>query len=127
MPIINISSLPQPQLGEMSQVLVNLNVRLAEEVGIAIKHLSSSWQFIEPSHYVDGNIICTAQPNDSHPIRAEVVLPTLLPQKKMQILLGVTAQYLSEISQLPIDNVLVYASRLQSGEICENGKILAWS
>ena len=67
MPLIQITSLPQPPGVDCSAVLVAVNEAVGELLGRPADVAWSTWTTVAPGHYAVGADAADVQPSSSHP------------------------------------------------------------
>ena len=126
MPFIHIKSLPFDESLDVSAVLENLNKDFAEETGIDVQHVSSTWEFFPSGHYAVGEKSANHHTQDSHPVLIDLLVPDFNSAEHIETMLSSIASSLAKHSNIRRDNIFINARTAQSGMVFDRGEVVRW-
>ena len=127
MPIIRISSLALSDNLDMKQVMQALSIGISKDVRIEQAQLSLSWQIIAANHYICKGEVSEAQPSNTHPILAELLIPDVLGKDLSEKIMHSLAHRLGKELNFPVSNIFIYERSLASQQVFEAGMIAHWA
>ena len=126
MPFIHIRSLPFEESFDAPRVLKQVSREFSELTGIAIEHITVTWQFLEPEHYAVAGEIAYFQPKDSHPLLIRLLVPSFNSPKNIEFMMEHIANIVSKLTSLPKDNVFIHTELAHSQQVFDSGSIVSW-
>ena len=75
MPFIRIKSLPREPGLDAGPVLQHITRAFSSEIGVATKHVTVTWEYLNPGHYSVGGHTAAYQPASSHPLLVDPLAP----------------------------------------------------
>ena len=126
MPVIRITSLPPDDSLEIPTVLADLSQALAETFDIDIRHIAITWQLLPAGHYADGGITTDRQPESTHPLRVDVLIPDFNPPENIEKILLLLGEELANSVKVAQENIFIHLRTAQSGTIYDGGAIVEW-
>lgn len=126
MPIISITSLPFSPAIDTKQALTQLSVGFAQQFSIDIAHISASWGYFEPHHYVVAGKSIEHQAIDSHPIMVALVTPDFTNSEDIQNMMAFIASELSSFTGVNKTNIFIEYRSAKSGWVFDQGKVVSW-
>ncbi len=126
MPFIRITSLPFKPPLEITPVLVGLSEDFSQDTGIALKHISASWHYLEKNHYVVAGNASEYQAKQSHPLIVEILAPDFTQQEAIEKMLLSVAKSLARLTGLDETNIFINYQGARSGQVFDNGDLVSW-
>lgn len=126
MPLIHVKSLPMQGDFNAHSTLQILARDIAQETGIDLEHITTTWDYFLPSHYAVAGRAATLQPTDSHPLLVEILAPEKTSARRIRMLLECTAASLARHTGMPIDNIFIHFSEARSGKVFDAGRLMRW-
>jgi phenylpyruvate tautomerase PptA (4-oxalocrotonate tautomerase family) len=126
MPFIHIKSLPFEEDLEMSSILTGISHDFSEQVGVEIKHVTVTWEYLEAWHYAAGGRTVASQPKDSHPILVNLLVPDFNPPETIQKMLECIAASIARRVGIPEGNIFINVRQAHSGQVFDAGEIVRW-
>ena len=127
MPLIHVKSLPFDQPFDVSSVVEGLTTDFAKELGIALEHVTATWEFLLPGHYAVAGKAVPHQPKDTHPILVEVLAPDFHSAQDVEKMLTIVASSLPQRAGVHLSNIFVIYRPAYSGRILDAGEVVRWS
>lgn len=126
MPLIRITSLPQPSPLAIDAVLEKLCLEFATTTGIAPAHVSATWRLLEPGHYAVGGRAAREQPDDSHPLLVDLLVPDFNKPAMIESMLETIVFCLARDTGVRRDNIFIHCSLAASGCVFDQGEVVTW-
>jgi len=126
MPFIHIRSLPFDKPLKPAAVLTGLSEDFAAATGIALRHVTATWSFIEPGHYAAGGVTARSQPAATHPLLVDVLAPDFSPPQAIEGMLETIATSLAKRARLPRENIFIHYRQAHSGMVFDAGQVVRW-
>ncbi len=126
MPLIRITSLPQTTAFPIDDVLEQLCLDFATTTGIALAHVSATWRLLEPGHYAVGGRVARGQPDDSHPLLVDLLVPDFNKPAMIESMLETIAFSLSRHAGVRRDNIFIHCALATSGCVFDQGDVVTW-
>jgi hypothetical protein len=126
MPFIHVRSLPFKTPLEMGSVLEGISHDFAENNGIAVEHVTVTWEFLLPNHYAVAGHVSETQTVTTHPVIVDLLTParsgkTQPSNRKMLLTLATS---LAQRAYLPINNIFINHRYTQPGHVFDAGGIV---
>lgn len=126
MPFIHVRSLPFAESFDGDTVVENLTRDFSRESGIGLEHVTATWEFLPAGHQAVGGKSAKYQPNDSHPVLVELLVPDFNSAEKIGKMLLAVAASISSHTTIKIDNIFINCRRAHSGMVFDAGEINFW-
>jgi hypothetical protein len=126
MPFIHVKSLPFDRLFDASRALEGITKDFAKEAGIALEHVTATWEFLAPGHYASAGSAASRQPRGSHPILVDLLAPDLNSGARVKKMLAAVASSISKRAGVPVTNIFVNFRHARSGMVFDAGEIVRW-
>jgi phenylpyruvate tautomerase PptA (4-oxalocrotonate tautomerase family) len=126
MPFIHVKSLPFEPAFDVEAILEELSDEFATRAGVELKHVTATWQWLQPGHYAVGGTVARQQPDRSHPVLVTLLVPDLYSQATLEHMLTSIPVIIARLTAVPSDNVFVHCQRASSGMVLDAGQLLRW-
>lgn len=126
MPFIHIKSLPFDQSLDAPTVIEGLARDFASATGIALEHVTVTWDYLPSGHYAVAGKTAAYQPRDSHPFLVDLLTPDFNSPEIIEKMLTVVAQSIARHTNMPIHNIFIYHRQARSGSVFDAGEIVRW-
>jgi phenylpyruvate tautomerase PptA (4-oxalocrotonate tautomerase family) len=126
MPFIHIKSLPFEQGREIGAIVTAVSRDFSEQVGIDIAHVTATWEYLESWHYAAGGRAAVNQPEDSHPILVDLLVPDSNSPEAIEKMLECVASSIADRARVPKNNIFINARLARSGQVFDAGEIVRW-
>jgi hypothetical protein len=126
MPFIHIRSLPQPGNPDLKPVMLQLSNRFSREMDVQEKSVAITWEVISPECYLNDGRFAQEQPQDSHPVIVELLVPDFNSQPRIEKMMECIVELLAVALAIPVGNVFVNCRLALSGTVLDNGEIVKW-
>lgn len=126
MPLIHVSSLPFPEPLDTAAVLSGLTERFAAESGIDREHVTATWMYFQPGHYVVAGQAPRTQPPDSHPLLVDLLVPDFTTAARVEALLPIIANTLADLTGQSAQNIFINCRKAVSGRVWDDGGVARW-
>lgn len=126
MPFIHIKSLPQPGNPDLKSVMQQLSSRFARDMDMHEKNVTITWEVLSAECYLNSGRFVTEQPQDSHPVIVELLVPDFNPQLRIEKMMECIVELLAVALGIPVGNVFVNCRLAMSGTVLDNGEIVKW-
>lgn len=126
MPIIRITSLPFEPEADIPAAIRTVSATLASLFDIDEQHISISWNYLSPGHYSTGGILADTQPQQSHPLMVEILVPDFNPPENIRNIILSVAEVLAKSVKVSQDNIFIHLQTARSGAVFDNGDIVEW-
>ena len=125
MPILRVTSLPFENQ-DSSAWPTEVCKHFSASTDIPLKHVSTTWQLLPQGHYAHGGNSAHFQPQDSHPVLIEIMLPDFYAIERVEVVILAVVDAVSYVSHMPKDNIFVQVNRARSGAVYDDGRIVRW-
>lgn len=126
MPFIKIKSLKFDKPIKIDDIIVNLSKDFSQKVGVDLEHITVTWEYFDPNHYVVAGKTTKTQPQTTHPILVDLLVPDFNGPDKIKKMLESVADSLSSHTGIPIDNIFISCAHAHSEMVFDSGKIDKW-
>jgi hypothetical protein len=126
MPFIHITSLPLEEPVNMPSLLENISLSFAQLLGLDVKFVTATWNFLPAGHYATGGQAAHFQSPTSHPLLVSLVVPGFYRNEQVAKALQATAAAIAENTQIPKTNLFIQAQVAKSGCVYDNGALVTW-
>lgn len=126
MPFIHITSLPLEQPVNMPTLLEKISLEFAQILGLDVKYVTATWNFLPAGHYATGGKALHFQSQNSHPILVDLVVPGFYRSEQVGKALQATATAISTHTNIPKTNLFIQANVAKSGCVFDNGSLVTW-
>jgi hypothetical protein len=127
MPFIHIRSLPQPAKPDLQSVMKQLSSRFAGEMDMHEDNICITWEVLSPDRYLNNGVFTPAQPQNSHPVMVDLLVPDFNSQSRIEKMMGCIVELLAVVLAIPIGNVFINCRLALSGMVLDNGEIVKWN
>ena len=101
-----------------------LGLDIAGANDIELKHVTATWEFLRPGHYVVAGVRAAEQPSRSHPILVDLLAPAANSSEKVEKMLTTLASSISSLTGVPIENVFINYREAKSGMVFDAGSVV---
>ena len=126
MPFIHIKSLPFQNSFDVSKVIEGVSKDFSKAVGVDLKHVTTTWQFLQPGHYAVAGIAVLSQPETSHPVLVSLLAPDFESSAQIEKALLAVAASISKRTKIPRNNIFINYEQAHSGMVFDAGEIVRW-
>lgn len=126
MPFIHIRSLPLASGKDVAAAVSAIGAEFAQATGVALEHVTVTWDYLRPGHYAAGGEIATDQPQFSHPVLVDLLAPDFNSEAEIASMLRVAAASVGRHAGVAADNVFLCYHAARSGRIFDQGRIVRW-
>ena len=126
MPYIHIRSLPFEHPRNIAAVVEGIARDFAKASGIALDHVSVTWNFLAPGHYAVAGTAIEFQRQDSHPVLVDLLAPDFNPPDAAELMLHAAASGISQHAGIAIDNIFIEYRQAHPGMVFDAGAIVRW-
>lgn len=126
MPFINIKSLPQIGSSVQQSVMKQLSSRFAQEMDMHEKNITITWEVLKPDSYLNNGQFAAGQPQDSHPVMVDLLIPDFNSQSRIEKMMECIAELLAVALSIPVGNVFIHCRLAASGMVLDKGEIVKW-
>lgn len=126
MPFIHIKSLPFERDIDVESWLKEINQDFSDKTGIGLGDISVTWEFFQEGAYCVTGITKTLQPDSSHPILVDLLVPDFNENEKIERMMNICAKKISLVSGVDTTNVFVNCRTAKSGWVFDAGQIVTW-
>ncbi len=126
MPVIQIRSLPFKTPIDVSETIEGLMTDFARDTETSLAHVSAAWELMEAGSYGVAGQAVWNQPNDTHPVLVELLIPDFHSEPEIGNMLTCIAKSISARTGVHVNNIFVHHRRAHSGEVFDAGKIVRW-
>jgi hypothetical protein len=95
MPFIHVRTLPLETSMEAGPVLEALTREFSDKTGVGLEHVGATWTFFRAGHYAVAGHAAAKQPQDSHPMLVDLLVPDFHSPEKIATMLAAVASSLS--------------------------------
>ena len=126
MPFIHIKSLPPQTDFNIVDAVESISKTFSKETGIAIEHITATWEFFDSGHYAFGGKTTMYQPVQSHPIIVDLLAPDFHDKASVERMLNCLALMVAEQIKVTKGNVFINYRQAHSGQVFDKGKVVYW-
>jgi hypothetical protein len=126
MPFIHVKSLPFAEERNIPVILEGLCADFADKTGIDLKYVTATWEFYAPGHYAVAGRSADTQPEGSHPVLVDLLLPDFNEKAAIEGYLHAAADSVAAHAEVAKDNIFVNARLARSGHVFDVGEIVRW-
>lgn len=126
MPVIQVRALPMEPPLDTAAVLRRISADFARHAGIDESFVSLSWTWLQPGHYVCGGVAAEVQPQATHPLLVDLLVPEFHDTASAVRLLRVLAATLSEHTGVSLRNIFIELRLARSGRVFDDGVVVGW-
>ncbi|UCH54017.1 MAG: hypothetical protein JSW09_04305 [Pseudomonadota bacterium] len=126
MPFIHIKSLPFREQRDIPAILEGLCKDFARDTGVALRHITTTWEHFAPGHYAVAGKTVDAQPINSHPVLVDLHAPDSNSAAIVERMLESVASSLASRARIPRENVFVSFRPALSGGVFAEGGPVRW-
>lgn len=126
MPFIHIRSLPLGGAFDAAEAVRRVSSEFAAATGTDERHVTVTWQMLEPGHYASAGATAAAQPADSHAPLVELVAPDFNTRERIERMLEVAAAAVAALAGVAPDNVFVEFRPARSRQVFDGGRVVGW-
>lgn len=126
MPFVHIKSLPFDRPLNVTSVLEGLAKDFAKGTRIDLEHVTATWEFLPPGHYVVAGRAESHQPERSHPLLVDLLAPDFNSLDSVRKMLYVVATSISKRTKMPINNIFINHRQAHSGMVLDSGEVVRW-
>ena len=84
MPYIHVKSLPLQNNERIPNAIKRLSRQFEKDTGIEEKHITVTWEILEPDSYSCGGIMQKVQSFETHPLIVDLLIPDFNDHKQIQ-------------------------------------------
>jgi phenylpyruvate tautomerase PptA (4-oxalocrotonate tautomerase family) len=126
MPFIHIKSLPQASNADYQTVMRQLSGRFAKDLDMQENNVTVTWEVLEPERYLNDGRFVSAQPQDSHPVMVDLLVPDFNSEPRIEKMMECIVELLSVKLGIPVGNVFVNCRPSSSGMVLDKGEVMKW-
>lgn len=126
MPYIHIKSLPFKQAVDIGAAVETLSSDFSNDTGIAIEHITVTWDFLSPGCYAFSGNAANAMETNTHPLLVHIAAPDFHTPDQREVMMRSIANALSKVAEVSVANVFVHYTPIQSGNAFDGGQVLHW-
>ena len=126
MPFIHIKSLPLDGGLSVSDIVEGISRDFSEQVGIEIEQVTATWEGLSSWHYAAAGRAAANQPNNSHPILVDLLVPDFYPPDLVEKMLTSVAASISKRAGVSDHNIFINLRLARSGQVFDAGEIVRW-
>jgi hypothetical protein len=126
MPFIHIQSLPMPDDTDPSEALELVARRFSQQTGIEQRHVTVTWQFFRPQHYLRGEESGDRFDPKRHQILVDLLVPDFNDAAAVKTMMRSIASALEENLKLPQACLFINTRFAAPGMVMEAGEIVRW-
>ena len=127
MPFIHIKSLMQSDASDPQSVMKQLSASFAKEMDVHEKNITVTWDVLKPDYYLNNGQFVMQQPQGSHPVMVDLLVPDFNSQSRIEKMMGCIAELLAITLGIPVGNVFIYCRLASSGMVLDKGEIVKWN
>ena len=124
MPVIHIHTLPFARKPDVASILIQLNTKVAEAIGLEPGHVWSYWTFIEPHHYATGLETAAITGSEKHSPIVTILSFEGRTQEHITAMLSTAAEVLSQNTGISRDNIFITYQEVLSGRVFDGGEVV---
>jgi phenylpyruvate tautomerase PptA (4-oxalocrotonate tautomerase family) len=124
MPILEVRAVAPQHPEEIPDVLSQLCAAVAGALGCEERSVWATWQSLPVGQYVEGGVLASRQPFDTHPPLLRVLLFEGRPAATVRAMLEAAAAVLAAALGVEPGNVFVHVEEMRRGAVHSGGNIL---
>jgi phenylpyruvate tautomerase PptA (4-oxalocrotonate tautomerase family) len=124
MPVIHIHTLPFAMKPDVASILIQLNTKVAEAIGLEPGHIWSYWTFIESHHYAAGSETAAITGSEKHSPIVTIKSFEGRTQEQITAMLNAAADVLSQNTGISRDNIFITYQEVLSGRVFDGGEVV---
>lgn len=125
MPILRITSLPFENQDSTDWASA-ISAQFSKITEIPVKNVSVAWHLLLGGHYSYNGVGVNFQPQDSHPMIVEVMLPDFYALDRVELIIKAVVESICRVTKMPKENIFVQVNRARSGAVYDDGRIIRW-
>src|SRR5262245_31965056 len=114
MPFIHVRSLPFRQSFDVERVVHGLARDFAKGTGIGLKHVTVTWEFLDPGHYAVAGKSARHQPRRSHPVLVDLLAPDFNSPGAVGKMMTTVASSIARRTRVSIRNIFIHHREARS-------------
>ena len=126
MPFIHIRSLPIAAGFDAGRAVRAVSSEFAAALALDERHVTVTWQTLEPDHYASAGQTAATQPPGSHPVLVELFAPDFNAPERVETMLEVAAGAVAAQAAVEPGNVFAEFRPARSGRVFEEGRLAHW-
>ena len=126
MPFIHIKSLPFEKPIDIPTAVTNISNDFLRRNGVAIEHITVTWEFMYPGHYAVAGVVAEHQPTATHPVLVDLLAPDFNSQDQVIKMLQAAADSISKHVNIPIGNIFINFHQAHAGMVFDAGEVVQW-
>lgn len=126
MPFIHIQSLPLETPTPVPALLENISEEFAQILGLDVKYVSATWQFLDAGHYASSGKAQHFQLKHTPPLLARLVVPGFYRNEQISKALQAAAAAIHIHTGILKTNIFIQTDVAKSGCVYDNGQVVTW-
>lgn len=126
MPFIHIKSLPFAEPLDTAALVEGLAKDFADGTGVAIEHVTATWEYFRPGHYAVAGKTASHQPQNSHPVLVDLLAPDFNSSEEVAQMLSTVAASIAKRAGIPIGNIFINCREAHAGMVFDAGEVMRW-
>ena len=126
MPLIHIRALPGQIEQNIPAAIGAISYDISQATSINHEHISITWTTIKPDHYAVAGVTASSQPDNSHPLLAELLLPEFHADEEVARIVAAVAASIATHTPIQLTNIFIHAQRAYSGQVFDNGELVSF-
>ena len=126
MPLIHIRSLPIEEPRDIPTILKKISSRFCREVGIEERHVTVSWEYFQPGHYLVGGAAGSSFDPRIHQILVELLVPDFNDKQSVAGMMKSLANALALYANLPENCILIRCHFARPEMVMEGTEVVRW-
>lgn len=126
MPFIHIHSLPQAGPFDSDEAVRAISREFAAATATDERHVTVTWEWLQPGHYCHAGHTAAVQPPASHPLLVELLAPDFNSDERIERMLEVVAGAVAAQVGTGEANVFVAFRPARSGHVFDCGQLIRW-
>jgi hypothetical protein len=115
-----------PEGMEPAAALKQISRRFSRQTGIEQRHVTVTWRFFRPQHYLCGEDAGSRFDPRHHQILVDLLVPDFNDSAAVEMMMQRLASALEEILKLPQASVFINTRYARSGMVMDSGEIIRW-
>jgi hypothetical protein len=104
-----------------------LSSRFAEDMDMHENNIAITWEVIKPDSYLNNGRLATEQPEDSHPVMVDLLVPDFNSQPRIEKMMECIVELLAVTLGIPVGNIFIHCRLAASGMVLDKGEIVKWN
>ena len=126
MPFIHIKSLPDEQITDKEQILLDISRGFASENGIPLQHVLATWEYYQPGHYVNGRSVPKHIRAENHVLIIDLLTPDFNNSNVIEKMLTTLSRLVSQHANVAQNKIFINHRHAHSGMVFDDGEIVHW-